>query len=117
MSRNLGNLMTDDPEKQGIAGRDNAGRFVPGVSGNPAGRPRGVDFRKLVMEFRKAALDGDLQEVYDAMLTRAKAGDVNAAKLLLDRLCDESSGPDVTEASRLRADLDQIDRMEGRRAD
>lgn len=69
-------------------GRDeSSGRFLPGNHGSP-GRPRGIDFRKLVQDFRGAALDGDLQAVFDAMKTRALAGDVAAAKLLLDRLCD-----------------------------
>lgn len=69
------------------------------------------------MDFRKEFVDTDLQEIYEAMITRAKAGDVNAAKLILDRVCDESSNYDATEASRLRAALDEIDRMEGKRAD
>lgn len=69
--------------------RDERGLFLPGNSiAKLGGRPRGIDFRKLVQEFRKAALDGDLQQVYESMLDRAKAGDVQAAKLLLDRLCD-----------------------------
>lgn len=68
--------------------RDELGRLLPGHTANPNGRPRGIDFRKLVQEFRKAALDGDLQQVYQSMLQRAKDGDVQAAKLLLDRLCD-----------------------------
>lgn len=57
-------------------------RFQPGKSGNPAGRPRkssdGPD------KIRQALL-GDAPEILEALVTQAKTGDTQAAKLILDR--------------------------------
>ena len=70
-------------------GRGPRGRFVQGNPGGP-GRPRGLDFRHVVAE--QAELHGvdmetALWRVFQALLERAQDGDVQAAKLLLDRLC------------------------------
>jgi len=52
-----------------------------GESGNPRGRkPGSINFTKL-----RTAIAGDIPEILDAMKTAAKQGDVQAAKLLLDR--------------------------------
>lgn len=45
--------MADEPE---TTGRNQDGTFAPGVSGNPAGRPRGSR-HKLAEDFCKALLD------------------------------------------------------------
>lgn len=46
--------MTDEqvstPVKQEIAGRDSQGRFVPGMSGNPSGRPKGLSITQMLRE-------------------------------------------------------------------
>lgn len=57
-------------------------RFKPGQSGNPKGRPRGeVTATKL----RKAIADR-VPEILDSLMTQAlEQGDVQAAKLLLER--------------------------------
>jgi hypothetical protein len=80
----------DGSEKQNGTGRVN-GKFAPGVSGNPKGRPRGIDFRKVAEERSAAAgtnLEHELYEVLAALIAQAKKGDATAAKLVLDRLCD-----------------------------
>jgi hypothetical protein len=51
-------------------------KFPPGTSGNPAGRPYGTSRRKL----SEAA-----PEIVDRLILLAKAGDLVAAKLILDR--------------------------------
>lgn len=57
------------------------GRFRKGVSGNPAGRPRGTgEAAKL-----RAAIQNDLPEIIASLVQAARAGDVAAARLLLDR--------------------------------
>jgi hypothetical protein len=53
--------------------------FIPGQSGNPAGRPKGSVNRQLAM-LREAA-----DQVIPALIARARAGDIEAAKLILDR--------------------------------
>lgn len=59
------------------ATRDGAGRFLPGVSGNPSGRPAGASSRLLSMA-RQAA-----EEVFPLVVEQAKAGDMDAARLVL----------------------------------
>ena len=76
-------------KQRGTAPKKVIGRpFPPGVSGNPAGRPRGIDFRAVVTAAMTAAvIEQDVLDVYRALLKRAKSGDTQAAKVLLDRLC------------------------------
>ncbi len=57
------------------------GRWKKGCSGNPAGRPPGTgETAKL-----RAVIAGRVPELLDAMMERALAGDVGAARLLLER--------------------------------
>ena len=70
--------------------RDSKGRFPKGTSGNPLGRPEGSKNRATVLreKFDVALLDaidedGEFIKVLEAMLLKAKQGDVQAAKLIL----------------------------------
>ena len=67
------------------AGRKQRGRpFAPGASGNPAGKPKGCRNRAGVL--LDAISDGDLAAIITMLVTQAKAGDMTATKILLDRL-------------------------------
>lgn len=66
------------------------GHFVPGWRGGP-GRPKGIDFRALITEQRGASLADDLVRLFDRLLVLAISGDVQAAKLLLDRVCQKDA--------------------------
>ncbi len=57
------------------------GRWKPGQSGNPRGRPKGTS----TADKLRAAIEGDLPEILEAMIQSAKSGDVGAARLLLER--------------------------------
>jgi len=57
-------------------------KFKLGQSGNPKGRPPG---RGRVAKLRDA-IEKDLPEVIQTVVGAAKAGDMTAAKLLLDRV-------------------------------
>ncbi|UYG01768.1 DUF5681 domain-containing protein [Halomonas sp. LR3S48] len=59
--------------------RDAQGRFTKGQSGNPHGRPKKAD------ELR-SLLEGDAQEVAKKVLEAAKTGDMQACRLVLERL-------------------------------
>jgi hypothetical protein len=62
-----------------VSKRDARGRFQKGASGNPAGRPRSAD------ELRRL-LEGDAKKVAKKVLDAAAAGDMQACRLVLERL-------------------------------
>lgn len=59
--------------------------WKPGVSGNPAGRPKGARNKATLMA--EAMLDGDVEGITRSAIALAKAGDPRAIRLCLDRLC------------------------------
>lgn len=56
--------------------------FQPGRSGNPAGRPKGVPDRRRIL---RDTLAGELPTIVAKLIDAAKAGDVQAASLILSR--------------------------------
>lgn len=80
--------------------RDEKGRLLPGHPGLPgAGRPRGYDFRAEIEKHAEAnnvSISEALWAVFNAMLRKACDGDVQAAKLIIDKLCDSPDHIHVT---------------------
>ena len=72
-------------------------RFKPGQSGNPAGRPKNSG---LSAQLRKAIAD-EAGEILQSVIEQAKSGDIQAAKLLLDRVLP----PLKSEAQAVQLDL------------
>ena len=57
-------------------------QFTKGASGNPAGRPKGIkDKRHRFSE----AIESMIPQVLDSVFQKAIAGDMTAARMLLDR--------------------------------
>jgi hypothetical protein len=78
---NEGELMARKPEN---TGRKQAGTFAPGVSGNPAGKPRGARHKTtLAIE---ALLEGQHAALTQKAIDKALEGDVTALRLCLDRI-------------------------------
>jgi hypothetical protein len=69
------------PERAGEEQGARTGKWQPGRSGNPGGRkPGSGQIGKL-----RAAIEKDVPEILVSLATAAKAGDVGAARLLLER--------------------------------
>jgi hypothetical protein len=101
------------PQEHGGSGvRDAAGRFVPGVSGNPGGRPKNsLDLRRIVVERSEQAgydlegkLFGGLRRVIELMGDRSvpPAVAIQAARAIASALgtaeiAVESRGPSLEE--------------------
>lgn len=116
----------DTPAIQDASGRDPVtGRFLPGVSGNPRGRPAGYDFRKIVRDRSEGTglpVELAVWRIYQAMVREAvENGDTQAAKLILDRLCENdpthlyvthdgqvAAGPPVPATPDLAAQIEKL---------
>jgi hypothetical protein len=59
-----------------------ANQWKPGQSGNPAGRPPG---QSAITRLR-AQLEPDAPQILETMVAAAKGGDVQAARLILERI-------------------------------
>ena len=83
--------MTDKPDNSDPL--QGGGRWQPGQSGNPAGKPKGARHAALI------ALDAigaeNAQDVLASVVAAAKAGDMRAADILLRRLWPERKGRPV----------------------
>jgi len=74
--------------------RDANGRFVPGCSGNPAGKRPGTRNRASVLA--EALLAGEAEGIARVVIDRALAGDAVAARFCLDRLTPRPRGRAIT---------------------
>ena len=76
--------------------RDERGRFLPGNKGGP-----GNPYAKRVAALRRALLgavsEQDLTDIISALVTKARSGDVAAAKILLDRVFGPPIAADIVE--------------------
>ncbi|MGC4023899.1 MAG: DUF5681 domain-containing protein [Mesorhizobium sp.] len=90
--------MSEEPEKPHL--------FKEGRSGNPNGRPRGS--RNKAIAALEAIGEGEVHEIVQALIEKAKGGDAVAAKPILDRVWPVRKGarvefdlPSVSEAKEL----------------
>jgi hypothetical protein len=80
-----------DPSK---SGRKSDGTFAPGNKGNPKGRPQGS--RNQVTLALEQMMADDGAAVVQAVLDAAKAGDMTAARIIVDRLAPARKDRPVT---------------------
>ena len=72
-------MFPDNTDKQQV------NRFQKGVSGNPAGRPRGS--RNIALLAVEAMLDGEAEKLTRKCIDLALSGDVTALRLCIERIC------------------------------
>lgn len=73
--------------------RASNGRFAPGHSGNPAGRPKGA--RNRTTRLAEALFDGEGEALCRRVIDRALAGDAAMARFLVGRLCPANADQPV----------------------
>lgn len=89
---------TTAPKANGSSGRDTRGRFAPGNKGGP-GNPHAAKVARLRKALVGAVSEKDVRALAKDMVREARAGNVQAAKLLLSYLLGppkvdvEVSGP------------------------
>ncbi len=76
--------MTATPSPNGANGRDGRGRFLPGNRGGP-GNPHVVQVNQLRSALLRAVSPKDIRAVIRKLVKMATAGNIEAAKLLMDR--------------------------------
>ncbi len=74
--------MSKSPAK---TGKKQASKFRPGKSGNPRGRPQGSRNKSTLAV--EALLDGQSEALTQKVVEMALAGDMQALKLCLERIC------------------------------
>lgn len=102
--------------------RDEKGKWLAGVSGNPAGRPKGaknhITQLKQSMEIalREGLSPKDVQAVVKSMLAEALNGNVGAGKLILDKVMsnarDQDDANDNTGGIRIVIENASIDALQ-----
>lgn len=92
------------PAPVSLEDRTKDGRFLPGVSGNPHGRPSGS--KNIQKELETAIREhiaspnrvARVKRVIDKLLTMAEDGHIGAAKLLLDKIVPNARDEDESGA-------------------
>ena len=75
--------MTRAPSTNGANGRDSRGRFVKGNRGGP-GNPHARRVAKLRSALLRAVSADEVRGIVQALVSKARAGDVPAARMLLE---------------------------------
>lgn len=78
------------PPDPGTTGEKQDTRFQPGQSGNPAGRPKGA--RHVALQALDAIGQERAEELLQQAITMALAGDMQAMRLLMDRVWPVAKG-------------------------
>lgn len=85
-----------EPSTNGLNGRDIAGRFQPGNPGGP-GNPHAKRVAALRTATLEVVSDEDMRAIVGKLVDLAKAGNVPAAREVLDRCLGKILEPDLLE--------------------
>jgi hypothetical protein len=90
---------------ENTTGKQRGKPFKPGQSGNPAGKPPGAKNRATVLA--QSLFDGEAEALTRKIIDLAKAGDMQALKVCIDRLCP----PMKAQTASVQVDILQTDSM------
>jgi hypothetical protein len=69
---------------ENTAGKQRGKPFPKGRSGNPRGKPKGARHKTTLLA--EKLMQDDAENIVNAVLTAARAGDMTAARIVLDRI-------------------------------
>jgi hypothetical protein len=69
---------------ENTAGKQRGKPFPKGRSGNPGGKPKGARHKTTLLA--EKLMQDDAENIVNAVLTAARAGDMTAARIVLDRI-------------------------------
>jgi hypothetical protein len=79
---------------ENTAGMQRGKPFPKGKSGNPRGKPKGARHKTTLLA--EKLMQDDAENIVNAVLTAARAGDMTAAKIVLDRIAPARRDSPVT---------------------
>jgi hypothetical protein len=79
---------------ENTAGMQRGKPFPKGKSGNPRGKPKGARHKTTLLAER--LMQNDAENIVNAVLTAARAGDMTAARIILDRIAPARRDSPVT---------------------
>ena len=80
-------------------------RWKPGQSGNPRGRPKRKDFDGDLRAALRKNRGARNRELVEALIAKAKTGDVPALKLIAERIGGRPKPAEVTQAGEVSPEL------------
>jgi hypothetical protein len=90
---------------ENTTGKQRGKPFKPGQSGNPAGKPPGSKNRATVLA--QSLFDGEAEALTRKIIELAKAGDMQALRVCIDRLCP----PMKAQAAPVQVEIPETDSM------
>ncbi len=90
---------------ENTTGKQRGKPFKPGQSGNPAGKPPGAKNRTTVLA--QSLFDGEAEALTRKIIELAKAGDMQALKVCIDRLCP----PMKAQSAPVQVEIPETDSM------
>lgn len=111
------------PDKTGES-RDEQGRFIPGISGNPHGRPVEATetkalkkaMKEIISDY-KEKLSEALPELSPILIGKAKKGDLNSIKEIHDRVMGKPQSDDKLQVHLPTSLIEIINGITGQKTD
>ena len=84
--------------------------FKKGESGNPKGKPKGARHKTTQLSY--AIMEGGLEAILDQVVTKAKAGDMLACRMIIDKIIPTQKDRTITIELPPIATVDEVGRAQ-----